>query len=111
MQANFARCDEVFLWPRLIYQCDGDIRKDLYSNVVLSDGTTIFQGTFGCTTNDVIFTVGAKRFSCEEVLLQPSLVYQRNGDIREDLCANVLLSGGRPLIQHPVCLPTALEEI
>ena len=43
MQANFARCEEVLLQPRLIYQCDGDIRNDLYSNAVLSGDTTVFQ--------------------------------------------------------------------
>ena len=30
-------------------KCDVDIRKDLYANVVLSGGTTMFQGTFSAT--------------------------------------------------------------
>ena len=46
MQAKFTCCEEVLLQPRLIYQCDADIRKDLFSNVVLSGGTTIFQWIF-----------------------------------------------------------------
>ena len=32
-------------------------------------------------TDGVIFTVGAKRFRCEEVLLHPNLIYQCDGDI------------------------------
>ena len=31
--------------------CDVDIRKDLYDNVVLSSGTTIFQGMVERMTN------------------------------------------------------------
>ena len=50
-------------------------------------------------TDGVIFTVGAKRFRCEEVLLQPNLIYQCDGDIRQDLCANVVLSGGTTISQ------------
>ena len=42
--AKRLRCKEVLLQPSLIYQCDVDIRKDLFANVVLSGGTTIFQG-------------------------------------------------------------------
>merc|ERR1711879_1139347 len=53
------RCPEVLFQPsfigkeasgihdttfRSIMKCDVDIRKDLYSNVVLSGGTTMFQG-------------------------------------------------------------------
>ena len=53
------RCPEVLFQPHLIgkeaagihdttfqsiMRCDVDIRKDLYGNVVLSGGTTMFQG-------------------------------------------------------------------
>ena len=43
----------MFLQPRLIYQCDVDIRQDLYANVVLSGGTTIFQEMFGHVDNEI----------------------------------------------------------
>merc|ERR1711977_8960 len=36
------RCPEVLFQP--IMKCDVDIRKDLYANVVLSGGTTMFPG-------------------------------------------------------------------
>merc|ERR1711904_48246 len=54
------RCPEVLFQPSLIgreslgihdttfrsiMKCDVDIRRDLYANVVLSGGTTMFQGT------------------------------------------------------------------
>jgi actin len=29
---------------QLIHKCDVDIRKDLYNNIVMSGGTTMFQG-------------------------------------------------------------------
>ena len=35
--ANATTCDSIM-------KCDADIRKDLYGNIVLSDGTTIFDG-------------------------------------------------------------------
>ena len=46
------RCPEVLFQPPVIgmeaagaiIKCDVDIRKDLYSNLVLSGGTTIFSG-------------------------------------------------------------------
>merc|ERR1711909_186678 len=53
------RCPEVLFQPSLIgkeasgihdctfqtiMKCDVDIRKDLYANIVLSGGTTMFQG-------------------------------------------------------------------
>ena len=34
--AKSFRCAGVLLQPRLVYQCDVDIRQDLYANVVLS---------------------------------------------------------------------------
>lgn len=36
----------LFVWCRYnsIFKCDMDIRRDLYSNVVLSGGTTMFPG-------------------------------------------------------------------
>jgi actin len=61
-----------------------------------------------------IITVGNERFRCPEVLFQPSLVgMEANGihelvhrcimncsaDIRSDLCANIVLSGGTTMFQ------------
>ena len=52
--AKRLRCKEVLLQPSLIYQCDVDIRKDLYANVVLSGGTTIFQdSSIGHVDNEI----------------------------------------------------------
>jgi actin-related protein len=57
------RCPEVLFQPsfigkeasgihdctfQTIMKCDVDIRKDLYGNIVLSGGTTMFPGTFLC---------------------------------------------------------------
>ena len=56
---------------------DVDIRNDLCANVVLSGGTTIFQGIGERVTlsfefpDGNIITVGAKRFRCAGVLLRP----------------------------------------
>merc|ERR1719399_1672530 len=36
------RCPEVLFQP--VMKCDVDIRRDLYANVVLSGGTTMFAG-------------------------------------------------------------------
>ena len=47
------RCAGVLVQPRLIYQCDVDICKNLYANVVLSGGTTIFQGIGERVTNEL----------------------------------------------------------
>ena len=58
---------------------DVDIRNDLCANVVFSGGTTIFQGIGERVTlsfefpDGNIITVGAKRFRCAGVLLQPRL--------------------------------------
>lgn len=56
------RCPEVLFNPSMvgmeangihdttfnsIMKCDVDIRKDLYSNIVLSGGTTMFPGAWG----------------------------------------------------------------
>ena len=91
------RCAGVLLQPRLIYRCDVDICKDLFANVVLSGGTTIFQGigkrvtlAFEFTDGNIII-FGAKLFRCKEVLLQPRFFYQCDGDIRKDLYANETL--------------------
>ena len=87
------RCKEVLLQPSLIYQCDVDIRKDLcamscsqaarpFSKGLASDVTLAFEFPDGN-----IITVGAKRLRFAGVLLQPSLIYQCDVDIRKDLCA------------------------
>ena len=38
------RFEEVLLQPSLVYPCGSDIRKVLYTNVVLPGGTATFQG-------------------------------------------------------------------
>lgn len=58
------RCPEVLFQPSMIgmegdgihatcynsiMRCDLDIRKELYSNIVLSGGTTMFNGTLTIT--------------------------------------------------------------
>merc|ERR1711879_701787 len=64
------RCPEVLFQPRLlvgkeasgvhditfqsIMKCDVDIRRDLYSNVVLSGGTTLFPGTRERMTKELV---------------------------------------------------------
>merc|ERR1712039_501213 len=62
------RCPEVLFNPSLvgkeaagihdttfqsIMKCDVDIRKDLYANVVLSGGTTMFPGIGECMTKEL----------------------------------------------------------
>merc|ERR1712048_363947 len=62
------RCPEVLFQPNLIDKaaigihhttfqsimtCDADIREDLYSNVVLSGGTTMFQGIAARMTKEL----------------------------------------------------------
>ena len=148
MQANCARCEEVLLQPRLIFQCDGDIREDLCANVVLSGSTTIFQAIFGCTTNEqtapssrlapnasvarkcyssqvssTSVTVTSVRIcaptSCSQVArpfsegsLQPRWRPTcSQTDSRQTFPFQYTTRGGRPLIQRPVGLLTALEEI
>ena len=84
---------------------DVDIRNDLCANVVLSGGTTIFQGIGERVTlsfefpDGNIISVGAKRFRCAGVLLPPSLICQCDVDIRKDLHANVVFSGGTTIFQ------------
>lgn len=39
-------------------KCDGDIRKDLYSNIVLSGGTTMFPGLYERLNKEVQAVAG-----------------------------------------------------
>ena len=102
-------------------KCDGDIRKNLYVNVVLSSGTTMSRVIVERITNELttlapstmkikdelpdgnISTVGSERFRCVEVLLQSSVIGKEASgvhdtssriDIRKNVYANVAPSGG-----------------
>jgi actin-related protein len=65
------RCPEVLFQPSFIYKeasgihlpdhkCDVDIRKYLYANIVLSAGTTMFQGIGECMTKELTGPAGAQ---------------------------------------------------
>ena len=101
-------------------KCDFDIRKNLYVNVVLSSGTTMFQEIGEHMTNELttlatstmkikyefpdgnISTVGAERFRCVEVLSQPSFIGKEASGSRTLLCKT---SRSATLISARICTP------
>ncbi len=87
-----------------IIKCDADIRKDLYGNVVLSGGTTMFQGIGERMTKkrcpEVLHKlsfVGKEASDIHDTMFQSTI--KCDVDICKDLYGNVVLSGGTTMFQ------------
>ena len=77
--------------------CSPEVPEDALHS---PEQSTTWRGIGGAVVHDALatkrLTVGNKRLRCKEVLLQPSLIYQCDVDIRKDLCAMSCSQAARP---------------
>ena len=69
-----------------IYKCDLDIRRDLYGNIVLSGGTTMFPGIADRMQKEACLVMGHDSLQRYTQARVPSIAYTSAGDcsFRED---------------------------
>ena len=78
-------------------KCDADIRKNLYANVVLSGGTTIFQGIDEHMNEPT--TLAPSTMGSRWLLHQEDVFLLCDVDIWKDLYATAVPAGGTAFFQ------------